>query len=824
MNKHNARDTREVRWHYKMYKAGKRWLFAGMMLIGVGTGLMLGGQQAAAETASPPDAPAATTVSAADPPTEPVAETVAPTGQAQDTNVADESQTNPTVTDAPAEEAAVVETTPGENAVIEVSGASAEEQVVKEDEADGNLEPSGDAHTKKDGTVKLTDGAHQQGGATYTDPIDLQSDFELHGEIDLGQRDEQKHTKRDGEGDWVSVLFTDVDHPDGDAFGWRAVSSFDDDKYERQHRFHVDDPYGAFVYKSEQHPLDAYVPGKRDKARLQEIFDPQPDRWGTLDIYYQGATSELKVILQTFDDGFFGVKQLDKQEWKRNVGDWAHNMNGAVLTINGHTGPVANRLQFHLTQLCYTPARELATVNVEYRRTDDTLISIGTAKYPDGPKRGNRYETSPLPEEGIPAHYYLSWIDPDGLPENGILERAGDNGTVRYYYAPFQQAAVSFVDDTTNMLLEKIEDLFGKPNAAADFSSASKIQDYTTKGYALVSDETADGITFDDDETSTQTFTVHLQHQYVTVTTDDPHDADPSELTKTVSRTIHYVDAGTSDAVAQDVIQSVIFTRQGRESLVDKQIIYDPWTGTQHLVAVQSPLVDGYATDEWVIPAIEIGPESTEQWVEYYALAPLDVPPVHQERVQVGQPIAVGPARLADGIWVRGEVDVPLFVNPTDTDPGVPATPITPPGDGGSGPSDPIGGQPGVPAEKPVDHNAGGVEPPEDAEDDFGEPHERIHVTVKTVPRVTMRRAVTQRQWRRGGQLAATRTDSSLVIGTGVDGWYHRSGMFVANQHGTIFPKTGEHKQRVLSAVGLALALLISSIGLTVGVGDKKHS
>ncbi len=116
------------------------------------------------------------------------------------------------------------------------------------------------------------------------------------------------------------------------------------------------------------------------------------------------------------------------------------------------------------------------------------------------------------------------------LDANGTLIQAGDNGTVIYVYVPEymaviktdkQKVSVSYVDDTTGKTL-KTDSISGTTGSKSSYSTSGNIADYKKHGYELVTDGYPADLTFDNNDTTDQNFTVHLKHQLTPVNPTDP--------------------------------------------------------------------------------------------------------------------------------------------------------------------------------------------------------------------------------------------------------------------------------------------------------------
>lgn len=174
-----------------------------------------------------------------------------------------------------------------------------------------------------------------------------------------------------------------------------------------------------------------------------------------------------------------------------------------------------------------------------------------------------------------------------------------------------QQALVNYVDaDENNKVITTSGDLNGKAGDKINYSTATTIQDLENKGYVLVNDGFPAGATYDNDDSTVQTYTVVLRHgtQPVTPTNPgkpgepiNPNDPDgpkypdgSDQVTKDVTRTIQYVDEN-GNKVSEPVEQTAHFTGEGVLDKVTGQWITPiTWTGDGKLTGEKTPVVEGY--------------------------------------------------------------------------------------------------------------------------------------------------------------------------------------------------------------------------------------
>ncbi|RMX27028.1 mucin-binding protein [Limosilactobacillus reuteri] len=174
-----------------------------------------------------------------------------------------------------------------------------------------------------------------------------------------------------------------------------------------------------------------------------------------------------------------------------------------------------------------------------------------------------------------------------------------------------QTAVVNYVDqDNNNAQIATSGNLTGKPGSVINYSTADQIKQLEDQGYVLVSDGFPAGAVFDNDDNTTQTYTVVLKHgqQPVTPTNPgkpgepiNPNDPDgpkypdgSDQVTKDVTRTIQYVDEN-GNKVSEPVEQTAHFTGEGVLDKVTGQWITPIiWTGNGNLTGEKTPVVEGY--------------------------------------------------------------------------------------------------------------------------------------------------------------------------------------------------------------------------------------
>ncbi|WP_282458646.1 mucin-binding protein [Ligilactobacillus aviarius] len=204
---------------------------------------------------------------------------------------------------------------------------------------------------------------------------------------------------------------------------------------------------------------------------------------------------------------------------------------------------------------------------------------------------------------------------------DGVSDKTPDR-TITVTYTPNQkQATVTFVDDTANKVISKVN-LNGAFGTTSTYSPAATIKQLEAKGYEVVSDDfPTNGIEFDQ-AGKVQNFTIHLKHK-TTINTVDNNPDNVAGLTHEVTRTINYRYQNGQTA-AKSVVQSVTFTRTATKDQVTGQITYSPWARSRDVAfaAVQSPEIAGYTPSEKVVSAVATVNADTQNMVENVIYTP----------------------------------------------------------------------------------------------------------------------------------------------------------------------------------------------------------
>ena len=184
------------------------------------------------------------------------------------------------------------------------------------------------------------------------------------------------------------------------------------------------------------------------------------------------------------------------------------------------------------------------------------------------------------------------------VPTAKVTGDTKDQTVTVTYKADQQKLIVNFIDDTTGQTLKTVNK-DGLTNSDSNYNTKSDIQDYVNNHYRLVSDDTnGQNLVFDNDDSKTQTYNVHLAH--------NTHDINDSN---TVTETIYYkLDNGQK--AFDDYNVQLSFTRTGYNDEVTGQNHWNDWQATngQTFNAIQSPSKEGYTPDKTSVEAVNVKP------------------------------------------------------------------------------------------------------------------------------------------------------------------------------------------------------------------------
>ncbi len=253
------------------------------------------------------------------------------------------------------------------------------------------------------------------------------------------------------------------------------------------------------------------------------------------------------------------------------------------------------------------------------------IPNVPTPQYPTDPTD----PTKVVPDEPVPTVPKMTPQTPTVTPTD-----PGKDTPVIYNPIKDQVAVINYVDsDENNKLITSSGDLTGDAGAKIDYSTTSTIQDLTNKGYVLVNDGFPAGAVYDNDDNTTQTYTVVLKHGTTTITPDKPgkpgepinpndpdgpkwpQGTDENSVKRTGTQTIHYTGAG--DKTPKDDVQSFTFTKTMVVDNVTGKVVTDgSWNVDSHTFGnVDTPVVDGYHADKRTAGGTTITPDDLNKTV-----------------------------------------------------------------------------------------------------------------------------------------------------------------------------------------------------------------
>ena len=195
------------------------------------------------------------------------------------------------------------------------------------------------------------------------------------------------------------------------------------------------------------------------------------------------------------------------------------------------------------------------------------------------------------------------------------------------YIANPQEATIVYYDDTADKVLER-NISHGKFDESIKFSPdvMAVVKRYQDQHYKLTSNEFNNQTYKSDDKNNI--FVVHFVH-----------DTKSETREKTVTETIHYVDAN-NQKLHDDVINSKVFTNKGTRDLVTNTVKWDDlWSPANSTFnKVISPTVDGYTSDKDVIDAQNVDSNSQDlEFTVHYKKNPKDAKLIKSETFDVKQ-------------------------------------------------------------------------------------------------------------------------------------------------------------------------------------------
>ncbi|EDX43008.1 YSIRK signal domain/LPXTG anchor domain surface protein [Limosilactobacillus reuteri] len=254
------------------------------------------------------------------------------------------------------------------------------------------------------------------------------------------------------------------------------------------------------------------------------------------------------------------------------------------------------------------------------------IPNVPTPSYPNDPTD----PTKVTPDEPVPNV-------PGYTPSVPTVTPTDPGKDTPVPYTPIvndQTAVVNYVDqDNNNAQIATSGNLTGKPGSVINYSTADQIKQLEAQGYVLVSDGFPAGAVFDNDDNTTQTYTVVLKHGTTTFKPDKPgtpgEPINPNypdgpkvtnedvEYLKNVKFTVRYVGAGNDNPA--DNVQNAQWTRSITvDNVTGKIISSTEWVSNKGSYdGVKTPVVNGYHADRAQVDGPSVTMEDQEATVTY---------------------------------------------------------------------------------------------------------------------------------------------------------------------------------------------------------------
>ncbi|MFT8726140.1 lectin-like domain-containing protein, partial [Liquorilactobacillus nagelii] len=232
-----------------------------------------------------------------------------------------------------------------------------------------------------------------------------------------------------------------------------------------------------------------------------------------------------------------------------------------------------------------------------YSKTESGQPTLNNNGVPVGDwTQGNSTDFAAIINPSVIGQHVVSTTDPgNDLTQTTVksIDSNSDNLDFTVTYEPNQEAAnVTYIDDTTGKTLSA-KDLTGDYGSTDPYRTGDTIADYEKQGYQLVSDNyPTNGVVYNQDST-VQSFEVHLTHG-TTQTSES----------QTVNETIHYVYKNGDKAADDYQATPLNFTRTVTTDKVTGKKTYGSWSADQSFAAVTSPAIKGYTPDQAQIDTI----------------------------------------------------------------------------------------------------------------------------------------------------------------------------------------------------------------------------
>ena len=233
----------------------------------------------------------------------------------------------------------------------------------------------------------------------------------------------------------------------------------------------------------------------------------------------------------------------------------------------------------------------------------------------------------------------------DNIPDEEVKSDTPNEVFDVTYSADPQHATITYYDDDTHQSLH-VDKFDGVTNETVHTNVQKTIDEYQKAGYVVANNNAPADITFDNDDDTDQTFTVHLKHNHVTVdpknpkTPSDvipgtdkhfPKGVEHDDLNRTITRTII---VNYPDGHHQTITQTATFTRNATVDEVTRKVTYGEWNVvSQKLSQFDAPVINGYVPNVKFVPEITVNPDSKDTTVEIYYQVDPAIERTHRQRL-----------------------------------------------------------------------------------------------------------------------------------------------------------------------------------------------
>ena len=469
----------ERKLHYKMYKAGSKWVFAGITAISIGFGINSSSNEIYADTS------------------ESSSSATAQSNAASSSATAQSSAAGESVSSAKntkAQQITFSELLTQARAATRADD-TAMSHVTKENFLDYFTLNGSATYDAATGIVTITpDKYNKVGNFSLKSKIDMNTSFILTGKVNLGSNPNG--------GDGIGFAFhngntTDIGNAGGNLGigGLQNALGFKLDTWSNGYQAPQSDKDGSQIDSTNSNdfgwngdsmnaPYGTFVTTSGKQIKSKDGTSVQ--RWWAQDVAGSAqALSKSDVNGQFRDftvdyDGDTRTLTIKYTQTSGKILTWTttvSNSNQAMaMIVSASTGGAKNLQQFEIMSFDF---KQAATVNVKYVDTKGNQIAQGEVTYPNGANVNGAYSTKQL---DIPGYTFIKMGD-GSLSASGTLTKAGNNGTVTYVYTKNPVAGgnvtAKYVDENGNPIADNV---VSSGNVGDPYSTTQKdVPGYTFK-------------------------------------------------------------------------------------------------------------------------------------------------------------------------------------------------------------------------------------------------------------------------------------------------------------------------------------------------------